>query len=132
IPGGAHYIFGNLTPPEVIATRTGTLSMIPSGGTTPTSNGSIFLSGTGTTYPTLSLDFDTRNVKVGAFSWSFTSGTFDFSRCGTGTIFAVPGGAGVKASLAGTFSSNVPATAAMSGAFFGPAGDHLGMGIGLT
>src|SRR5882672_10481381 len=30
IPGGAHYIFGNLTPPEVIATRTGTLSMISS------------------------------------------------------------------------------------------------------
>src|SRR5438876_5869663 len=80
IPGGAHYIFGNLTPPEVIAARTGTLSMSASGGTTPTSNGSIFLSGTGTTYPTLSLDFDTRNVKVGAFSWSFTSGTFDFSR----------------------------------------------------
>src|SRR5437879_146479 len=45
IPGGAHYIFGNLTPPEVIAARTGTLSMIPSSGTTPTSNAGIFLSG---------------------------------------------------------------------------------------
>jgi hypothetical protein len=131
IPGGAHYIFGNLTPPEVIATRTGTLSMISSGGTTPTINtlGS-FLSGTGTIYPTLSLDFDTRSVRVGSFSWAFTSGTFSFP-AGAGTIFAVPGGAVVKASIDGTFS-NVAATAAMSGAFFGPAGNLLGMGIGVT
>src|SRR3989440_6853462 len=43
IPGGAHYIFGNLTPPEVIATRTSTLSMISSGGTTPTSNVGPFM-----------------------------------------------------------------------------------------
>src|SRR2546427_301743 len=63
IPGGAHYIFGNLTPPEGIAARTGTLSMSASGGTTPTSNAGIFLSGT---YPTLLLNFDTRGVQVGA------------------------------------------------------------------
>src|SRR5882762_9069006 len=133
ILGGAHYIFGNLTPPEVIAARTGTLSMIPAGGTTPTSNVGIFLSGTGTTYPTLSLNFDTRSVQVGAFSWAFAAGTFAFSQGGTGTIFVVPGkGAGVNASLAGTFSSSVPATAAMSGAFFGPAGNNLGVGIGVT
>jgi len=129
IPEGAHYIFGNLTPPEVIAARTGTLSMIPSGGTTPTSNAGAFSSGT---YPNLRLNFDTRNVQVGAFSWSFTLGTFSFP-AGAGTIFVVPGkGAGVNASIDGTFSSNVPATAAMSGAFFGPAGDHLGVGIGVS
>src|SRR5213592_255308 len=72
IPGGAHYIFGNLTPPEVIAARTGTLSMSASGGTTPTSNAGIFLSGT---YPTLLLNFDTRGVQVGVFSWAFAAGT---------------------------------------------------------
>src|SRR5204863_9342092 len=94
IPDGVHYIFGNLTPPEVIATRTGTLSMIPSGGTTPTSNAGAFSSGT---YPNLRLNFDTRNVQVGAFSWSFTLGTFSFP-AGAGTIFVVPGrGAGVNA-----------------------------------
>src|SRR5437879_3237401 len=38
IPGGAHYIFGNLTPPEVIAARTGTPLMFAFAGTTPTSN----------------------------------------------------------------------------------------------
>jgi len=129
IPGGAHYIFGNLTPPEVVAARTGTLSMIPSGGTTPTSSIGPFSGGT---YPNLSLDFDMRSVKVSAFSWSFISSTFSFP-AGAGTIFVVPGkGAGVNASLAGTFSSSVPATAAMSGAFFGPAGNHLGVGIGVT
>src|SRR5438094_6321633 len=46
IPGGAHYIFGNLTPPEVIAARTGTLSMIAFAGTTPTSNIGSFSGGT--------------------------------------------------------------------------------------
>src|SRR6267143_1847440 len=130
IPGGAHYIFGNLTPPEVIAARTGTLSMIPAGGTTPTGNVGSFIGVP--TYPTLSLNFDTRSVQVGSFSWAFAAGTFAFLQGGTGTIFVVPGGAGVKASLAGTFSSSVPATAAVSGAFFGPAGNHLGVGIGVT
>ena len=139
IPGGAHYIFGNLTPPEVIAARTGTLLMFAFAGTTPTSNIGSFSSGTSPsqTYPTLSLNFDTRSVQVGVFNWSFGSGsgsgTFSFAQGGTGTIFAVPGrGAGINANLDGTFSSNVPAKAAMSGAFFGPVGDHLGVGIGVT
>src|SRR5438132_700288 len=139
IPGGAHYIFGNLTPPEVIAARTGTLLMFAFAGTTPTSNIGSFSSGTSPsqTYPTLSLNFDTRSVQVGVFNWSFGSGsgsgTFSFAQGGTGTIFAVPGrGAGINANLVGTFSGSLPATAAMSGAFFGPAGDHVGVGIGVT
>src|SRR5438552_3151 len=115
ILGGAHYIFGNLTPPEVIAARTVTLSMIPipSGGTTPTSNAGIFLSGT---YPTLLLNFDTRGVQVGAFSWAFAAGTFAFLQGGTGTIFVVPGkGAGVNASITtGTFSDAAGSAAAAS------------------
>jgi len=138
IPGGAHYIFGNLTPPEVIAARTGTLLMFAFAGTTPTSNIGSFSSGTSPsqTYPTLSLDFNTRSVQVGSFSWAFANGSFSFS-AGSGTIFVVPGrGAGVNASSAGTFStpliSSAPAAAAMSGAFFGPVGDHLGVGIGVT
>jgi hypothetical protein len=133
IPGGAHYIFGNLTPPEVIAARTGTLSMIPAGGTTPTSNIGSFLSGSS---PSLSLNFDSRSVQVGSFNWAFATGTFSFS-AGSGTIFVVPGrGAGVNASSAGTFStpliSGAPAAAALSGAFFGPGGDRLGVGIGVN
>ena len=138
IPEGAHYIFGNLTPPEVIAARTGTLLMFAFAGTTPTSNIGSFSSGTSPsqTYPTLSLDFNTRSVQVGSFSWAFANGSFSFS-AGSGTIFVVPGrGAGVNASSAGTFStpliSSAPAAAAMSGAFFGPVGDHLGVGIGVT
>src|SRR5467141_2154609 len=124
ILGGAHYIFGNLTPPEVIATRTGTLSMISSGGTTPTSNVGPFIGVP--TYPTLLLDFDTRRVQVGGFIWNFGVSKFDFSPGGSGAIFVVPGrGAGVNASINGTFSdaaiTSALAKAAMSGAFFGPA-----------
>src|SRR5712691_11458872 len=104
IPGGAHYIFGNLTPPEVIAARTGTLSMSAFAGTTPTSNTLGSFLGV-PTYPSLSLNFDARSVQVGSFIWSFGVSKFDFSQGGTGTIFVVPGrGAGVNASLAGTFS----------------------------
>src|SRR5438552_4446760 len=135
IPGGAHYIFGNLTPPEVIAARTGTLLMFAFAGTTPTSNIGSFSSGTSPsqTYPTLSLKCDPRSVQVGGFSWSFGASAFNFSQGGAGTIFAVPGrGAGINANLVGTFSGSLPATAAMSGAFFGPGGDHLGVGIGVT
>ena len=130
-----HYIFGNLTPPEVIATRTGTLSMSAFAGTTPTSNTlGNFSGGTSPSlnYPSLSLNFDTRSVQVGSFSWAFALGTFSFP-AGAGTIK----GAGVNASITtGTFSTPainpVSATAIMSGAFFGPAGNHLGVGIGVT
>src|SRR5882762_628940 len=82
IPGGAHYIFGNLTPPEVVAARTGTLSMIAFAGTTPTSNTLGSFIGA-PTYPTLSLNFDTRSVQVGSFSWAFAAGTFAFLQGGT-------------------------------------------------
>src|SRR6266850_3768249 len=75
IPGGAHYIFGNLTPPEVIAARTGTLSMSAFAGTTPTTNTLGSFMGV-PTYPSLSLNFNTRSVQVGSFSWTFTLGTF--------------------------------------------------------
>jgi hypothetical protein len=134
IPGGAHYIFGNLTPPEVIAARSGILPMTAFAFTTPTSNipGAVSFS-----YPSLTLNFDTRAVQVGGFIWSFGASKFDFSLGGAGTILIVPGrGAGINASMVGAFSvsaaSIAPAAAAMSGAFFGPAGDHLGVGIGVV
>ena len=118
-----------VVPPDEIMESVPVRAAMTSGGTTPTSNVGNFIGVP--TYPTLLLNFDRRIVDVGAFSWSFMNGTFSFP-AGTGTIFAVPGGAGVKASLDGTFSSNVPATAAMSGAFFGSAGNYLGVGIGVT
>src|SRR5467141_2192833 len=134
IPGGAHYIFGNLTPPEVIAARSGILPMTAFAFTTPTSNipGAVSFS-----YPSLTLNFDTRAVQVGGFIWSFGASKFDFSLGGAGTILIVPGrSAGINASMVGAFSvsaaSIAPAAAAMSGAFFGPAGDHLGVGIGVV
>src|SRR6267378_3840162 len=88
IPGGAHYIFGNLTPPEVIAARSGILPMTAFAFTTPTSNipGAVSFS-----YPSLTLNFDTRAVQVGGFIWSFGASKFDFSLGGAGTILIVPG-----------------------------------------
>src|SRR5712691_1640586 len=114
IPGGAHYIFGNLTPPEVIASRTGTLSMTPFANTTPTSNIGSFSGGN---YPDLLLNFDTSSVQVRGFIWGFGVSKFDFSPGGSGAIFVVPGrGAGINASLAGTYSDSGSVTSAPAAA----------------
>ena len=135
-PGGAHYLFGNLTPPDVIASKTGTLVMGPIGGTTPTSN--MLGNATSFTYPAIGLNFTTRQATVDRFTWTFNSGQFIFASPATGPIIVVPGqGAGISVTSTGTYSSNAtpavsgPATAGISGVFLGPTGDHLGVAIGM-
>src|SRR6267378_2455367 len=111
-PGGAHYLFGNLTPPDVIASKTGTLVMGPIGGTTPTSN--MLGNATSFTYPAIGLNFTTRQATVDRFTWTFNSGQFIFASPATGPIIVVPGqGAGISVTSTGTYSSN--ATPAVSG-----------------
>jgi hypothetical protein len=132
-PGGAHYLFGNLTPPDVIASKTGTLVMGPIGGTTPTSN--MLGNATSFTYPAIGLNFTTRQATVEQFTWTFNSGQFIFASPATGPIIVVPGqGAGIKVTSTGIFSGTTltgPATAGVSGTFLGPNGDHLGVAIGI-
>jgi len=94
-PGGAHYLFGNLTPPDVIASKTGTLVMGPIGGTTPTSN--MLGNATSFTYPAIGLNFTTRQATVDQFTWPFNPGSFIFPRRANGPSIVGPGkGAEIK------------------------------------
>ena len=146
-PGGAHYMFGNLTPAAVIEARLGVLvgtfplSML--GGTTPTNNLGESAVSSSTNYPTVTLDFLSRNATLSSFGWQFTSSSWIFQG-GNAQIFAVPGqGAGIRANdLPGTCTGvgcTPPAAAAAppvaaalkaSGVFFGPNGDYLGVAFG--
>jgi hypothetical protein len=147
-PGGAHYLFGNLTPAALIEARlgalVGTFPLVMLGGTTPTNNlGERALTPVGSApsiYPTVTLDFLSQKAALSIFAWQFASNSWTFQG-GSAQIFAVPGqGAGITASnLSGTCmgigcSSGVPTTAPaalkVSGVFFGPSGDHLGVAFG--
>jgi hypothetical protein len=147
-PGGAHYLFGNLTPAALIEARlgalVGTFPLVKLGGTTPTNNlGERALPPVGSApgiYPTVTLDFLNRNAALGVFEWRFANNSWTFQG-GSAQIFAVPGqGAGITANnLPGTCtglgcSSGVqtaaPAALKVSGVFLGPSGDHLGVAFG--
>jgi hypothetical protein len=147
-PGGAHYLFGSLTPAALIQARlgalVGTFPLVKLGGTTPTNNlGERAIPPVGSApsiYPTVTLDFLNRNATLGSFGWQFTNNSWTFQG-GSAQIFAVPGqGAGITASnLSGTcmgvgcssgVQTTAPAALKVSGVFLGPSGDHLGVAFG--
>jgi hypothetical protein len=142
-PGGAHYLFGKLTPAAVIEARlgalVGTFPLVTLGGTTPTNNLDERALSSINNYPTVTLDFLSRNAALSSFGWQFATNTWSFQG-GSAQIFAVPGqGAGITANnLPGTCtgvgcSSGVqtaPAALKVSGVFFGPRGDYLGVAFG--
>src|SRR6202165_2291133 len=134
-PGGAHYLFGNLTPPDIIASKTGQLVMGPIGGTTPTSNVLGAFNPSLSSQPLIGLDFTTRQATVDRFTWTFNSGQFVFASPATGQIVVVPGqGAGINVTSAGTYSGNTltgPATAGGSALFLGPNGCQLCVACGI-
>jgi hypothetical protein len=132
IPGGAHYIYGNLAPPESVAAKTGTFSMSQIGGTTPTNNLNQVASSF--SYPSMTINFLSKVATLSSFSWSFTANSWSFP-AGTAQVFAISGqGAGIDGkytggSCLGTGCSG-PITLGVSGVFFGPKGDHLGTAFG--
>lgn len=128
-PAGAHYMFGNLAPAEVVAAKSGTFVLSQIGGTNPTST--LGPAG-GSSYPTLTLDFTARTVAVSSFSWGFSAGSMTMAPT-TGVIAVVPGqGAGIDAvgSLSCTGSCSSTGNYGMTGVFLGPKGDHLATVIG--
>lgn len=127
-PAGAHYMFGNLAPAEVVAAKSGIFTLNEVNGTNPTST---LGPGSGT-YPTLTLNFTARTVAVGAFSWGFSGGTMSMAPT-TGTIAVIPGqGAGIDAvgSLSCLGGCASTGDYGMTGVFLGPKGDHLATVIG--
>jgi len=123
-----HYLYGPLTPPEVVATKTGTFVMSMVAGTTPTNQ----LGQTGTFSTSLSVNFTAQTATFGPSSFSFPSDSWSFAG-GTTAIQITPGkGAFIDQVTTGTCSgstclTSTPASLGKTGIFMGPAGDHLGV-----
>lgn len=123
-----HYLYGPLTPPEVVAGKTGTFAMSMVAGTTPTNQ----LGQTGTFTTSLTVNFTAQTATFGPSSFSFPSDSWSFPG-GTAAIQISPGkGAFIDTVSTGTCSgstclTSTPAALGRTGIFMGPAGDHLGI-----
>ncbi len=123
-----HYLYGPLTPPEIITGKTGTFAMSMVGGTTPTNE----LGQTGSFSTSLTVNFTAQTVTFGASSFTFSSDNWSFAG-GTTAIQIKPGqGAFIDMVSAGTCSgfacsTSTPATLGRTGIFMGSWGDHLGI-----
>jgi hypothetical protein len=69
IPGGLHFVYGPLTPPDTIAAKTGSFTFFTVAQTTPTH--STFGTGSGSFATSLSIDFTNRSVSIPSASLSF-------------------------------------------------------------
>ena len=132
IPGGAHYLYGNLAPAESVGAKTGTFLMSQIGGTTPTNNLNQLASPF--TYPSMTINFLNRTASLTSFSWVFPSNNWSFP-AGAAQVFAIPGqGAGIKGEYNGGSCVGLGCSGqiflSVTGVFFGPKGDHLGAAIG--
>lgn len=135
--GHFHYIYGELTPPDIIGARTGTATFIRVGGTTPTD--SVFPVNTASSFSfgSIGVDFTTRAAMLNSLSMSFPTGvSYSFSNVplqisiqGSGATiegnFTNPTGC-----TGGACATSAPATLKVDGAFVGPAGSHIGAVFG--
>ena len=135
-----HYLVGPLTPPEVIAAKSGSFPLVNLFGTTPTmGDGSTGASGSFVPSQWV-VNFDTKMVLAApGFGFTFLNPNQTWTFSGFETpIRTSPGrGAFIDTATSGTCSggSCVTSTAALAnvkGAFMGPAGDHLGVSINAT
>jgi len=124
-----HYLYGPLTPAEVVSAKTGTFNMSLVGGTTPTNQ----LGQTGTLSTSLSINFTAQTATFGATTLTFPSDTWSFGSSTTSSIMSVAGkGAYIDQTTTGTCSgstcsTSTPATLGKTGIFMGANGDHLGV-----
>lgn len=122
-----HYLYGPLTPPEVVAGKTGTFAMSMVAGTTPTNQ----LGETGTFSTSLSVNFTAKTATFGPSFFTFPSNSWSFL-AGTTAIEIVAGkGAFIDQVTTGTCTgatcASLPASLGKTGIFMGPTGDHLGV-----
>ena len=136
----AHFLYGTLTPAEVLAAKSGTLSLSSNSlGTTPTNNLGELASPGGV--PSIQVNFTSRTATVSATTVLFPSQTWTLPS-GTGAITIVPGSGGyflIQGSgnpgggwnCTGTACSGVATVSAKAaGIFLGPVGDHAGVTLG--
>lgn len=136
IPGGVHYVYGPLTPPEVIAAKSGSFLFSSTGlATTPTHSAGLSLLGGGLP-GSLTIDFTQRTASLPSGFLSFSTQSWNFPSAvvpikivpGVGASFNVDqfGGSCSGGGCSGTIKYQV------SGIFMGPATSmHLGAVYGL-
>ena len=143
----AHFMYGTLTPAEVLSAKTGTLNLsstFPGGfGTVPTNN--FGQTPVGGTMPTISVNFNSRVASISASSIAFSGAQPQAWTIpsGSGPITIVPGaggffqieGSGNQGSGGWSCSGSGCAgatfiSAKAAGIFFGPVGDHAGVTLG--
>lgn len=136
-PGGFHGLIGPLTPPEVIAAKSGTATFFSPLGTTPTNNlGEV---ATSASFPLIGINFLTRTgTTASSATWTFPSQTWTMASGMPLAVTVVPGqGAyllgvtnGTHATCSGACQPN--ARYQIGGTFMGPLGDHIGTGISVA
>ncbi|HSA91254.1 MAG TPA: hypothetical protein VLF42_15300 [Burkholderiales bacterium] len=132
-----HYLVGPLTPPDVIASKSGSFPLvhIQGMGTTPTSSDGTLGQFTASQW---AVNFTTQTVLGGSFNLNFPNQTWTFNNGFSAPIQTKPGGgAFIDTSTPGTCTGGTCATstaaaASLKGAFMGPVGDHLGVSINAT
>ncbi len=131
--GQFHYIFGELTPPDVVAAKTGTATFSRVGGTTPTDSVSPVNTASGFTFGTIGINFTTRTASLSSLNMSFPTGVnYNFSNVPLTMNFG-GGAASIEGRVTnpygcsgGACSTVSPATLKVDGAFMGPSGNHIG------
>lgn len=131
--GHFHYIYGELTPPDVVAAKTGTATFSRVGGTTPTD--SVFPVNTASTFTfgTIGINFTTRTASLSSLNMSFPTGVnYNFSSVPLTMNFS-GGAASIEGRVTnptgcsgGPCITSSPATLKVDGAFVGPSGNHIG------
>ena len=123
-----HYLYGPLTPPEVVTAKTGSFAMSMVGGTTPTNQ----LGQSGTFSTSATVNFTGQTVVFGPSSFNFPSDNWSFLGVNTPIQIRAGQGAFIDQVTTGTCSGSTcltgaPAVLGRTGIFMGPAGNHLGI-----
>ncbi len=123
-----HYLYGPLTPPAVVAAKTGSFPMSMVAGTTPTNQ----LGQTGTFSTNVLVNFSTQQVAFNTSTFTFPSDTWTFSGGITPIQIRAGQGAFIDQVTTGTCSgstclTSTPAVLGKTGIFMGSVGDHLGV-----
>lgn len=131
--GHFHYIYGSLTPPDVIAAKTGTATFVRIDGTTPTDSVSAVNTASVFSFGNIGVDFTARTASLASLNMQFPTGVYyNFSNVplqikiqGSGATiegnFTNPTGC-----TGGACITSSPATLKVNGAFVGPTGNHIG------
>lgn len=125
-----HYLVGPLTPPDVIAAKTGSATFTMIGGTQPTNNLGAVATFAGTT--DITVDFTARTVGLPALAIDFPGQNWRFGGDTPALNVDAARGAYFNSKVTGscgpiTGCSDTAAILVRNGVFMGPVGDHLGV-----